>query len=416
MKTWWYLLFIGWSAFAWAGDTDAEKSPSWWDKSTESATDLWRKTADGMDKLVQKSAELLGEDEQAAELAQLWERIVPALEEIAQFQEDKKELPEHSWFGKDQRSVQPELDALLDKAVAILGEAESSRVRADIRVLEGQVRAAREEIAAHRQARVSAPVKSAWKTTVADYDAKIQDLRDNIAHYQEQIAQHQQAFAESLARQGMHLDPQQVDVLLSSVVGDDIVRSATVYAQVRKVSAQLMKLTQESGEALHVSKRYYGMYTILLEVLLHMQNRFIAQIENNYLPQIDRIGSDVQQLQQETRALLGQHAEAGRRRHLQANLEAQNLTLEAAALYRKHLLSQRGKVQAARAKVAEDLEIARNTYRTVTLSGELVQLLRHGHESLDLLMNIQVPDLLVFENAEMKQEFANLTARLGGEG
>jgi hypothetical protein len=88
------------------------------------------------------------------------------------------------------------------------------------------------------------------------------------------------------------------------------------------------------------------------------------------------------------------------------------LTLQTAALYKRHLIGQRGKMVRAMKKTISDLQIAQNTYKTVTLSGELVNLLRTSQKSFDLLLNIQVPELLVFENKQMKQEFAILTQKL----
>jgi len=173
-----------------------------------------------------------------------------------------------------------------------------------------------------------------------------------------------------------------------------------------------MTLTINSGEDVEISQRYYGMYTVLLKTLLHMQQTFISNIDGKYLPKIDKIVADVQDTNAITRNLLRGERDKNRRRHLAANLEAKNLTLQTAALYKRHLIGQRGKMVRAMEKTVSDLQIAQNTYKTVTLSGELVNLLRTSQKSFDLLLNIQVPELLMFENKQMKQEFANLTQRL----
>ena len=63
-------------------------------------------------------------------------------------------------------------------------------------------------------------------------------------------------------------------------------------------------------------------------------------------------------------------------------------------------------------KTQRDLRVALNTYETVKVSGELVRLLRSSTQAFDDILNIQVPDLLVFQNRQMKQEFSALTTRL----
>jgi hypothetical protein len=57
-------------------------------------------------------------------------------------------------------------------------------------------------------------------------------------------------------------------------------------------------------------------------------------------------------------------------------------------------------------------EVILNTYSTVKVSGELVNLLRSSSKSFDDLFNIQPPDLLVFQNLQMKEEFSALTTKL----
>jgi hypothetical protein len=76
------------------------------------------------------------------------------------------------------------------------------------------------------------------------------------------------------------------------------------------------------------------------------------------------------------------------------------------------LINQRQKMLAAGNKTAIDLELARNTYATVTLSGELVQLLRSSQSAFNVLQDMQLPELLLFENLNMKQEFAALTQQI----
>jgi hydroxypyruvate isomerase len=86
--------------------------------------------------------------------------------------------------------------------------------------------------------------------------------------------------------------------------------------------------------------------------------------------------------------------------------------LKVADLYKQHLDKQRQKMMVARDKTQANLRVALNTYNTVKVSSELVNLLRSSSKSFDDLLSIQVPDLLVFQNAQMKEEFTALTAKL----
>ena len=55
---------------------------------------------------------------------------------------------------------------------------------------------------------------------------------------------------------------------------------------------------------------------------------------------------------------------------------------------------------------------AENTYRTVTLSTNLVALLRQGLDHFDALTRLKPPGLVVFQNAAVESEFRRLTERM----
>ncbi|MDY6992225.1 MAG: hypothetical protein SVR94_06410 [Pseudomonadota bacterium] len=343
---------------------------------------------------------------------QIWQQITPLLDKLLTLEQQHDTLPESTWFGQDKIDNENEMNRLLDEAVAILSLSNSSQTRAEILQLEQQIHEAKQHIDRYRQAQVAAPQESTWETTVADYDDKIKQRQRQIRSYQQRIAQRKTEFAQQLAKKDLQITPKQLDLLLSSVVGDDIIQMNIIYDNVRQISQQLMHLTQSSQEDFAISQRYYGIYTVLLKILLHMQRKFIAAIDEHYLPKIEQITAEVQALTTTTKQLLGQEDNESRRQHLLTNLEAQNLTLQTAVLYQQHLITQRSKMATARDKIAADLEIAQNTYKTVVVSRELIQLLRTSQHSFELLLNIQTPELLIFENLKMKQEFAVLSKKL----
>jgi len=382
----------------------------WWDKSKQVIAGLWNSTTESLAALVKQSTKTA--DTADKDFAQLWSDVTPKLEKVLRLEEEQESLPDSAWIGRDKQDNKGDINDLLDEAVAILSISNSDQTRQRIRVLEKEIREMKHSISQYRQEKISAPVRSSWLKTVEDYDAKIKQLNKQIQGNYEEIAKLKNQFAQELSDKGLFISQEQLEVLLSSVVGDDIIQSSIVYDNVKQISQQLMTLTIESGEDVEISQRYYGMYTVLLKTLLHMQQTFINNIDGKYLPKIDKIVADVQDTNATTRNLLRGERDKNRRQHLVANLEAQNLTLQTAALYKRHLIGQRGKMVRAMEKTGSDLQIAQNTYKTVRLSGELVNLLRTSQKSFELLLNIQVPDLLVFENKQMKQEFAILTQRL----
>ena len=398
--------------------TADEEEPSWWEKSKQAVSDIWNTSdvvtpTESLEEFDNKDQKNQENNAQKDDLfSNVWKKITTTLDEVLDVESEKETLPDSAWLGKDKEDSQTEIDKLLDEAVSILSISYSNDTRRRIRKLEQEIRRMKQSISQYRQVKISAPKDSRWETTESDYDEKIKDLNESVKQHRIAIMDLKTQFSQELADIGLPITEEQLDVLLSSVVGDDIIRSSIVYNNVKQISQQLMTLTKESGEDLEISQRYYGMYTVLLKALLHMQEKFISNIDNNYLPKIQQIVLDVQDIKANTRILLSAELNKNRRLHLLANLEAQKLTLQTSALYKKHLTGQRRKIAIAYDKTNTDLKIAQNTYKTVRISGELVNLLRTSQKSFELLLNIQVPDLLIFKNLQMKQEFAILTQKL----
>jgi hypothetical protein len=266
----------------------------------------------------------------------------------------------------------------------------------------------RSAISELKRRKIAAPSDSLWRETVQDIDDEIAERERILAQQQAAMDEVRRATAAELRAMGLEIDAEGLEFLLSTVVGDDVVDMTLAFEQVRQLTAQLETLTAESGEDLPTARRYYGIYTILLKVLDHMHAGLIESIERNYLPRIAAIGERADVLRRETEQLEARSPSPV----LNANLEAQRLTIEAAQRYADYLERQRQQVAASRERLARDLAVAQNTYETVKMSGDLVALMQDSRQMLDSLFRLQVPPLRAFENAEMKREFQRLTSTL----
>jgi len=336
--------------------------------------------------------------------------VVPKLQETLVLEERREALPDSAWFSADKVSNQAEIDALLDDAVTILSTSPVQRFRERIRATQGEIDAARAAIADYRQSRVAAPTESTIKRTVADYDRLILDKEAQIKRLTEQLGQVKREFAAAVRQLGVELSDEQVEFLLSTVVGDNMVDLGILFDNVKSVTTQLEQLVAQSGEDLPSARRYYGMYVVLLRALERMHQKIEEAIGEQYIPQIDAIATRAEQLTGETREL--QRSAPAKGELLAANLEAQRLTIEAAGVYRQYLNDQKAQVTRARRELEKDIAAAWNTFETVRVSGELVGLVKSSQRLLEGLMNRQVPALRPFENLELRREFEKLTEQL----
>lgn len=404
---------------------------SLWDQSWQGAEDLWRRSKDSAGRWLeggQEGAQGLWQDskQKAGEawdttrrylgpapqtgFARLWEGVLPTLEETLTLEERQASLPESRWFGEDQASNQVAIDELLDQAVALLSSSTTQDHRQQIRVLQRQIAQARQDIADYRRERVAAPTESLIKKTLADYDAAIADRQADIRRFEAELATVKRQFAAELRALGLELSDEQLDFMLTTVVGDNLIDLGILFDNVKVITGQLERLVEDSGEDLQSARRYYGLYVILLKSLRQMHLQVELAIANSYIPRIDAIAQRATELSAETQTLLKRNPD--RQAILQANLDAQRLTLEAAAIYRQYLDEQGRQITAARIALETDIATAWNTYETVRVSGELVGIVKASQKLLDGLISRQVPALRPFRNLEMQREFEKLTEQL----
>ncbi|MGB5201322.1 MAG: hypothetical protein WBN68_06170 [Sedimenticolaceae bacterium] len=377
------------------------------EESLQQADVLWDKTVEYAGATLDRARRLWREEH--PEDAQLWEDLIPRLDEIIVLQDRQRQLPESAWFGDDQASNTDDINALLDEVADILIGDNTLRER--MHELTTAMDENRQAVVALKRRKMSAPSDSMWRKTVGDIEDEIDERERLLAEQRQAMADlHTEAAAE-LRAMGLDIDAEGLEFLLSTVVGDDVMDMTLAFEQVRALTEQLEILTVESREDLPTARRYYGMYVVLLKTLDHMHVVLLDGIATDYLPRIDAIGRRARELQQETQTLIAQRPS----KVLESNLAAQQLTIEAAGRYAGYLKGQQRQVEASRQRLAQDIAVAQNTYETVKMSGDLVAMMQDSRQLLDSLFRLQVPPLRAFENLEMKREFQRLTSALRQE-
>jgi DNA repair exonuclease SbcCD ATPase subunit len=384
-----------------------------WQQSSDSASDFWQRSRDATLGVWEDAQQSL-QPADPAEQTQIWKDLIPKLDDALSLEDQIPALPQRSWLGRDQRDAEADINELLDAAVGILSRSPVQHYRTEIAELRGQIRQARAEIDRFRRERVAAPEESLVQTTRADYEERIAAKEADIRAYLAELDRIKTDFARDLRAMGLQLDDKQIDLLLATVVGDNVIDLGILFDNVQAITTQLEGLVEESGEDLDSARRYYGMYVILLRALEHMHDKVITAINERYLPHIDAIAERAATLSDETRALLRSQPE--RANILRSNLDAQQLTIEAADVYRDYLAEQRAQVEQARSALNADIDTAWNTYQTVQVSGELVDLVQSSRSLLDSLLDREVPPLRPFQNLEMQRELEKLTHQLRRPG
>jgi hypothetical protein len=249
--------------------------------------------------------------------------------------------------------------------------------------------------------------------TVASLGQQVIDAEKRIAENRDEIAKAKDEVRQGLAKSGIKLTDEQVDLLIGSVLSGDVVRLVAVFNSAKLIDQQLAKMMAASGSNIGAARKYFAMHAALFAILVHAQDTVISKIDEQYLPKLDAIRRDLDAAEAKTRRLLRGKNRQDQERVLNSNLESQRLAKEAADGYRKYLLQQREQVASARRRAAHDLSIADNTYETVEASYQLRNLMQNTRSTFEALQKLEAPTFeQIFKNEELRREFENLTRRL----
>lgn len=344
------------------------------------------------------------EAQKQAHLRQVWGKTLRNLDEIRDIDTRIELAPQSRWFGEDRASLQNRRLDTFATLARLLEDPQILRHREQIGELRQKIAKLSDRIAELQEQRVMALAGER-----DELDGEIAALKSDIATLEASEQAQRQALQQRFKLAGLELTDAQLTALLARVDADDLLSMTLTLDVLKDITARLMSLMQASGENLGQARRYYGMYVAMLEFVRYMQDSYVDKLQNIYLPRVARLVTEAQRIQSEALQMLSTERSPARKRILQRNLEAQALTLKVARLYRQQMKAQKKKVERARAVVEKDFRVARNTYDTVRLGADLVRLMQVNQEAFAAIMNIQIPEIVPFENIEMQRKFEELS-------
>ena len=348
-------------------------------------------------------------------LVEQWGNLTETLSDALSLRDGQETLPDSAWFGADKSSNAKKIDDLLDKALEILVQGQAEDLRRQAVALRAEIPELRLEADALRNQRISAPETSRlpWVKTRSKIDARLSELDGEITGRERALSAVNAQLAEALRGLGLQLDDRQIDVLLSSVTGDDLLQNAVVFANVRIMVEKLAELSREDRDNLEINRRYSGLYLVLNDLLIHTQEELVRKIDGEYKPRLSEIEREAETLRKEA---LDKAAQAGyseaQKKSFALNAESNAMTLCVAGLYVQLLDAQRKGILDHLAALRRNRDLAENTYRTVRSSGDLRNLIRSGLELFDSIHALSMPEMLPFENETIRREFEEINKRL----
>ena len=353
----------------------------------------------------------------------LMKAVDAILQDAAKNRAEARKLPSEKDFlmkplwTETKEDREKKIRDLLDAALGIVTDVPVVEVQKKIEGLRKNVRELDDRIVKLREKQVGAPkdgmLPGLITDTVDSLGKDIDEAKKKIDLNHEEIAKAKGEVVVALDKAGIRLAPEQVDLLLDSVLSGDLIRLAAVFNSAKLIDGQLGKLLIASGENIGAARKYFAMHAALFALLVHSQDLLVAKIDQQYLPKLSAIEQDIKSARLKTAELLKAENREDQKRALEANRDSQRLADDAAKGYRKYLLQQREQVANARRRATHDLRIADNTFETVEASYQLRNLMKDSAASFEALQKLEAPTFdQIFKNEELRREFENLTRKL----
>lgn len=362
--------------------------------------------------------------ESSRRAVKLLRAIDSILEETSEERNGAKKLPSRSDYyvavppwTETREDRQSKIRRLLDSALEVITDTPVVELQRSMAKNRKTIDELGFQIAQLRERRLDAPEESLLPgiltDTVGSIDSKIEDLQQRIADNRNSIAETREQVKSALQSKGIDMSSDQLDLLLGSVLSDDLVKLVAAFDAARAIDSRLGTLMDENGENAESARRYFAMHAALFAMLMHAQDSLIRKIDQVYLRRLNTIINDIRKARFETRKLLRGKNRDDQRRALLANRKAQDFSEKVAVYYRDYLKTQREQILAARNRTKRDLRIADNTFETVEASFQLRSLIEDSRSSFEAIQKLEAPGFdQLFRNKELREEFENLTKKL----
>ncbi len=211
---------------------------------------------------------------------------------------------------------------------------------------------------------------------------------------------------------GIKVTREQVRVLTSRVDGDDLAKTFAIFDVTKQISSTLEELMKTNSFDSSTTVKYYGIYVLLSELLAYAQRVYIEKIDDLYLPSIEVIKDDINDSIQFNNRAIREASNQQNKNILKQNNESNKFALEVADFYKNVLSGQKKQLERALKRTNEQISVAYSSYDAASVSFNLLSLINQSEDEFGKILNLQIPEIVPFENDELEQKFNELSDRI----
>lgn len=335
------------------------------------------------------------------------------VDDISILKKQEVEASSFTLISKSKKDFRIEIDEVLKEIEPVLFDGEVVNYASKIRNARQQISQLKKKKVELNEDLVFAPEQgSLLKSSKSDIREEIKRVDLLISKSETLIDELEFDLKKKMSALGIDLTREQIRVMTTRVDGDELARSFAIFDVTRQISNTLGQLMKENSFSAQTTVKYYGTYVILSEILGYSQREYIDKIKTLYLPAIAKIEDDIEASIDFAEKSLGDAASDSNKEILRSNIRSNQFSLEVVQSYRTILKSQIKSLENALDRTEEQIMVAYSTYDTAANSANLVNLISETQETFDRIMNMQVPDIIPFENTELELKFQEISDQI----
>ena len=335
------------------------------------------------------------------------------VDDISILKKQEVEASSFTLISKSKKDFRIEIDEVLKDIEPVLFDGEVVNYASKIRNARQQISQLKNKKVELNEDLVFAPEQgSLLKSSKNDIREEIKRVDFLISKSETLIDELEFDLKKKMSELGIDLTREQIRVMTTRVDGDELARSFAIFDVTRQISNTLGQLMKENSFSAQTTVKYYGTYVILSEILGYSQREYIDKIKTLYLPAIAKIEDDIEASIDYAKKSLGDATSDSNKEILRSNIRSNQFSLEVVQSYRTILKSQIKSLENALDRTEEQIMVAYSTYDTAANSANLVNLISETQETFDRIMNMQVPDIIPFENTELELKFQEISDQI----
>ena len=335
------------------------------------------------------------------------------VDNIADLKKEEENASSFTLIGQSKKDYRVKIDEVLRDIEPLLFDGQVVDYATKIRETRKQIKSLENQKVTLNEKLITAPAK---KTIVR---SNKDDIRGDIDQTDKVISKLYRLIDElefdlkrKLDALGIKVTRAQIRVMTTRIDGDELAKAFAIFDVTKQISQTLGELLKKNSFSGSASVKYYGTYVVLSEILAYSQREYIQKIEEVYIPALDTIKNNIEDTIDFTETSLRKSNLPQSKKVLTANIDANKFSLKVLKQYTKMLEFQVESLQTALKNTKEQITVAYSTYDTAANSANLVNLIDETQDSFNRIMDMQIPDIIPFENTELEMKFQEIAGQI----